>query len=70
MLSLTIASLGTTSLVNMAKNLAEYAQLAKDWKKLIDDLKDVTDSIPFQVIDSIRSVSKDLFAQGADLATL
>jgi hypothetical protein len=50
MLALTIASLGATSLVNMAKNSVEYAQLAKDWKKLIDDLKDVTDSIPFQVI--------------------
>jgi hypothetical protein len=34
----------------MVNNSVEYTQLAKDWKKLIDDLKDVTNSIPFQVI--------------------
>jgi hypothetical protein len=61
-IALTIASLGTTSMVNMAKNSAEYAQLAKDWKKLIDDLKDVTDSTPFQVI-SDRFIKISLYRE-------
>jgi hypothetical protein len=72
MLALSIATLGRTSMIlvnDVAKHAAEYAQLAKDWNKLIDNLQAVQNSLPCRVFDKIRQDHNDFFTEGAYLAT-